>query len=143
MQTGAGELSVSRRQEGALPEKYVPCVDCRAWVFEKNLSIHSKTCPYGKKTDTNLLRNSRMLLVPFIRFASDDSDIDDVINKMKETKKYPGLQDIAKKDKLIREFCRGLIHKLGIDEEQRRRDKDNIRSKIRALSTFKTSKSLE
>lgn len=125
---------MSRRQEGALPENYVPCVDCKAWIFVKNLSVHSKTCPYGKKTDTNFLRNSRMLLSPFIKFDSDDADINHVIDKMKETKKYPGLQNIAKQDKLIREFCRGLIHKLGTEEEQRRKDKDNIRTKIRALA---------
>ena len=134
MQNGAGELVVSRRQPGALPENYVPCVDCKAWVFVRNLSVHSKSCPCGKKSDKNFLRNSRMLLSPFFKLNSDDADINHVIDKMKETKKYPGLQNIAKKDKLIREFCRGLIHKLGTDEEQRRKDKDNIRTKIRALS---------
>ena len=65
--------------------------------LKKNISVHSKNCPFGKKTDTNFLRNSKMLLVPFIRFESDDSDIDLVIDQMKETNKYPGLQNIAKK----------------------------------------------
>ena len=62
-----------------------------------------------KRLDTNFLRNSRMLLVPLIRFESDDSDIDRVIDKMKETKKYPGLHNIAKKDKLIKSFVGDLF----------------------------------
>ena len=129
LKCGAGELTVMRRQEGALPEQYVPCTECKAWLFEKNLSLHSKTCPSVETgADRNYLRNSRMLLLPFIKYNSDDSEIDAIFEKMKETKKYPGLKSIAENDKLIREFCRGLVHKLGTKAEQRRKDQDNIGS---------------
>ena len=53
---------------------------------------------------------------------------------MKETSKYPGLKNICLQDNLIKEFCRGLVHKLGSDNEQRRKDKDNIRTNLRAVA---------
>lgn len=129
---------MSRRpsdRESAKPENYLPCINCKAWIFEKNLSLHSKTCPgCDTKSDKNFLRNGRMMLAPFIQLDSDDVEIEDVFDKMKETRKHPGLKKICKNDLLIKEFCRGLIHKLGTAEEQRRKDKDNIRTKVRAVA---------
>ncbi|XP_005098712.2 uncharacterized protein LOC101849288 [Aplysia californica] len=136
LRNGCGEITVSRRpttQETSRPELYLPCTECKAWVFEKSLSLHSKTCPAGKNSDKNFLRNSRMLLSPFLQLDSDEGEIEDIISKMKETSKNPGLRQICMHDVLIREFCRGLVHKLGPLEEQRRKDKDNIRTKVRAV----------
>ena len=53
---------------------------------------------------------------------------------MKETAKFPGLRDICQRDDLLKEFCRGLIHRIGPKGEQRRKDKDNVRTKIRAVA---------
>ena len=74
-----------------------------------------------------------MMLSPFLSDNSTDSEIEEIILKMKETSKHPGLKDICLSDTLIKEFCRGLVHKLGPTEEQRRRDKDNIRNKLRSV----------
>ena len=74
-----------------------------------------------------------MLISPFINLDTDDAEIDEVIIKMKETSKNPGLKKTCRTDPLIKEFCRGLLHKLGHDSEQRRKDKDNIRTKLRAV----------
>lgn len=136
LRNGCGELTVSRRvssKEVSRPENYLPCTECKAWLFEKTLSIHSRSCPAGKSSDANLRRNSKMLLSPFITLDSDEAEIDDLIMKMKETSKYPGLKAICQGDNLIREFCRGLLHKLGTFDEQRRKDIDNVRTKVRAV----------
>ena len=74
-----------------------------------------------------------MLISPFISLDSDDADIEDLILKMKETTKHPGLRNVCMSDVLIKEFCRGLLHKLGSLDEQRRKDKDIIRTKLRAV----------
>ncbi|RUS79500.1 hypothetical protein EGW08_012732 [Elysia chlorotica] len=137
LQSGCGELTVSRRpghKDGASAENYLPCVDCKAWVFKKNLSLHSKKCPAGKLKDTNFLRNSQMLLSPFLSYDNEDEEIEDIFLKMKETVKYPGLKTVCQQDSLIKEFCRGLVHKIGTEGEQRRKDKDNIRTKVRAVA---------
>ena len=113
LRNGSGEITVFRRsadRDASRPEMYVPCSECKAWIFEKSLSTHSNSCPAGKNTDKNLLRNSRMLISPFITLESDEADIEDLILKMKETSKHPGLKNICMHDVLIKEFCRGLLH---------------------------------
>ena len=75
-----------------------------------------------------------MLVSPFINVTDQDSDIDDIFSKMKETVKFPGLRDICQRDDLIKEFCRGLMHRIGPIGEQRRKDKDNVRTKTRAVA---------
>ncbi|KAL4222344.1 hypothetical protein ACF0H5_018382 [Mactra antiquata] len=53
---------------------------------------------------------------------------------MKETKENSGLKKICQEDELIRQF--GLYHlgRLGPTEEQRLKDQDNIRTKMRTLA---------
>ena len=74
LQVLRGEITVSRRPttaEDTKPENCLPCTGCKAWVFERNLSLHSKRCPCAQDfKDTNYKRNSRMLLCPFISFES-------------------------------------------------------------------------
>ncbi|GFS23502.1 hypothetical protein ElyMa_006978800 [Elysia marginata] len=75
-----------------------------------------------------------MLLSPFLNVNNQEEEIEELFCKMKETAKYPGLKSICQQDNLIEEFCRGLIHKIGTEGEQRRKDKDNIRTKVRAVA---------
>ena len=75
-----------------------------------------------------------MLLSPFISYETDEQDIDNIMNDMKETKKHPNLRKVSRNDLLIREFCKGLLHKLGTPQEQRRKDKNNVRTKVRAVT---------
>ena len=116
------------------PEIYLPCSECKAWLCEKSLSNHAKTCPAGKPIDTNYLRNSRMLITPFISLDSDDDDIENLILQMRETTQNPGLRNICMQDILIKEFCRGLLHRLGTEDEQRPKDKNNVSTKLRAVA---------
>ena len=74
-----------------------------------------------------------MLISPWITSDSDDAEIDEIMFKMKETTMNPGLKIVCQKDRIIKEFCCGLLHKLGTNHEQRRKDKDNIRAKLRAM----------
>ena len=53
---------------------------------------------------------------------------------MKTTAANPGLEDIARSDELIRDYCRSLLQRLGDDTEQRIKDKDNIRTKLRTIA---------
>ena len=140
LQSGSGEITVYRRPTATdSAHHYLPCINCLAWIHSANFSMHAKTCPAGKTIDHNHLRNSKMLISPFITFESDDTDIEDLLFKMKETHKNPGLKKICMEDKLIKEFCRGLLHRLGTEEEQRRKDKDNIRTKLRAVARLLSS----
>lgn len=63
-----------------------------------------------------------------------EKDLNYIIDKMKETTKNPGLKEICENDKLIREFGLSLTEKLGTKEEQRRKDSDNIRTKMRSVA---------
>ena len=61
-------------------------------------------------------------------------NLDDLINNMRETVDNPGLRQICESDELIREFGRSLIGRLGSEDEQRLKDKDNIRTKMRYVA---------
>ena len=75
-----------------------------------------------------------MLISPFITLDSDNDDIQNVIIQMRETTQNPGLRNICMQDILIKEFCRGLLHKLGTEDEQRPKDKNNVSTKLRAVA---------
>ena len=98
------------------PDSCLSCSECKAWLYEKSFSNHAKTCPAGKPIYNNYLRNSRMLISPFISLDSDDDDIENLILQMRETAQNPGLRNICMQDILIKEFCRGLLHKLGTED---------------------------
>lgn len=121
-----------RPTDDARPESYLPCTECKGWVMEVNLSLHARTCPAGRNVDTNHSRNSKLLLTPYLK-EYDHDEIDQVIMQMKETRKYPGLRQLCSNDTLIKEFGRGLLQRLGLEHEQRRKDKDNIRNKLRSV----------
>ena len=89
-----------------------------------NSFCHSRTFPCGKKGDKNFLRTSRMMLAPFVKLDADDAEIDKIMARMKETKKthtkkHPGVKNLCLKDKLMREFCQGLMHRTSEDENIR------------------------
>ena len=52
---------------------------------------------------------------------------------MKETKDNPGLSNICSTDEIIKEFALCNLDKLGAEDEQRKKDQDNIRTKVRTL----------
>ncbi len=141
LQSGSGEITVYRRPTAttSIAHNYLPCSNCFAWIHSANFAKHSKACPAGKPIDCNYLRNSKMLISPFINFESDDADIEDLVLQMKETVKNPGLKDICMADTLIKEFCRGQLHRLGTEDEQRRKDKDNVSTKLRAVARLVSS----
>ena len=91
-----------------------------------------KTCPAGGSSDTNYLRNSKMLIAPFVK--TENKEVQEIFSKMKETKKYPGLKQVSENDELIKEFGKGLLQKLGTKDEQRLKDIDNIRTKVRHVA---------
>ena len=121
-----------RPTDDARPESYLPCTECNGWVLEVNLGLHARTCPAGRNVDSNHSRNSKLLLTPYLK-QCDHDEIDQVIMQMKETKKYPGLKQLCSNDTLIKEFGRGLLMRLGLSHEQRRKDKDNLRNKLRSV----------
>jgi hypothetical protein len=52
---------------------------------------------------------------------------------MKETSANPGISELCRRDKLIREFAKSMPCRLGEDSEQRVKDMDNVRTKVRTV----------
>ena len=135
LKNGHGELVVSRRPttiQETDASQYLPCTMCLGWFYSRNLPLHARTCPAGVTIDSNHLRNSRMLIAPYISTHNDE--VQELILQMNETKKYPGLRQVSQSDALIKEFAKGLLQKLGSKDEQRLKDKDNIRTKVRHVA---------
>jgi hypothetical protein len=63
--------------------------------------------------------------------CEEDAEVDDLMDRMKETTSNSGIREICKADPLIREFGRSLVGRLGTNIEQDGKDNDNIRSKLR------------
>jgi len=64
----------------------------------------------------------------------EEAEIDEIFDGMKERRDNPGLKNICEDDQLIREFTMTLLDKIGSQEEQRKKDKDNIRTKVRTVA---------
>ena len=117
--------------------EYLPCEFCHGFFHENQLWAHCKGC-YGRiigvDTPHNYVKNGRLMLSPFM--MKDQKTIDEldmVLDKMKETGKNPGIKEICCRDELIREFGHSLLAKLGTLAEQRRKDQDNLRTKMRSV----------
>ena len=141
LRQGHGTLIVYRRPKGAIcASEYLPCEYCLGFFHQKQLWIHGKSCDF--RTDTvdsceskNYIRNGRIMLAPFLQREETETDnLNQVIIKMKETTQNPGLKDICMEDELVREFGLSLLDKLGTAEEQRRKDEDNVRTKMRCVA---------
>ena len=52
---------------------------------------------------------------------------------MKETTQNPGVGKTCSTDRIIREFALGYLERLGLQDERRKKDLDNIRTKVRSL----------
>lgn len=131
-------MIVARRPHGAVKARsYLPCEFCKGFFQEKQLYLHAKSCIFKPEevTEKNFVRNALCLLSPFMpRVDEDVAYLNSVIEKMRETAKHPGLRQICFEDELIREFGLWLLEKLGSKSEQRRKDEDNVRTKMRALA---------
>lgn len=90
--------------------------------------------PDSDQPSTNYLRNAKMMLAPFLTAGDkDDEEVDDIFSHMKETGSNAGVRETCRNDLLIREFATALLDRLGTTTEQRRKDKDNIRTKLRTV----------
>lgn len=144
LKNAEGTLVVHRRPNESnkvqrKASEYIPCEFCHVFVHEKILWQHIKSCDLGpglEDTEANYVRNSRVIMSPFIHIEEKErSDIvDGVINKMNETTKNPGLKEVCIEDTLIREFGLCLLDRMGTPEEQRRKDEDNVRTKLRSTA---------
>lgn len=65
--------------------------------------------------------------------AINDTSLEDIFSHMKDTDKNAGVKEICESDDLIRQFGSCLLEKLGTLEERRRKDVDNIRTKLRTV----------
>ena len=75
-----------------------------------------------------------MMLAPFLQKADKNEEkLEEFYSRMKETIENPGVKKICFEDNLIREFAKSKLGRLGERNEQRRRDEDNIRTKVRTL----------
>ena len=118
--------------------KYLPCEYCHGFYGCRQLWAHAKSCYFrtsAVEEPKTYVRDGRLILAPFLAKRVDDmEDIDTVIEKMKETEKNPGLKEICQQDELIKEFGVSLLQRLGTEDEQRRKDQDNVRTKMRSVA---------
>ena len=137
-----GEIVVARRPKSESSQKaedYLPCEHCLGFFFYKTLWQHVEKCPLRPSTAPkgNSVRCGKILLSRFIPTPDErtetESNVNELFRNMKETSMNPGIRNICRDDILIREFAMALLEKLGTTEEQRRKDKDNIRTKVRTL----------
>ena len=140
IQNGDGTLVVARRpgeqEEGSKRPMYLPCEFCLGFYREDVLWKHvTNHCWHKPETtvSSNAVRNSKLLIAPYVRRNSDETPLDDFFNRMKETKENPGVPDLCKNDELIREFAQSLLERIGDESDQRRKDADNMRTKVRTV----------
>lgn len=139
LKNGEGTLIVYRRPKtNTCASEYIPCEYCMGFFHESHLWEHAKGCYFRKnevESSKNYVRNGRIMIMPFIIHKEGETNkLDDVISRMKETKENPGLKEVCLEDELIREFGMCLLERLGTSEEQRRKDEDNIRTKLRCVA---------
>lgn len=90
--------------------------------------------PLNKQPSTNYVRDAQVLLSPYVKeMTDDDKTLEALFTGMKETVANPGLPEICKTDPLIREFAKSLLCRLGPSDDQRIKDLDNIRTKVRTV----------
>jgi len=136
-----GEIVVARRPKtgGRNAEEYLPCEHCFGFFYVKMLWQHVKDCPLRVSTAPkgNSVRCGKVMLSRFLPTPEERTATEIQANKlfthMKETHKNPGITKICREDALIREFAMSLLEKLGTKEEQRRKDQDNISTKVRTI----------
>ncbi|XP_053380135.1 uncharacterized protein LOC128548751 [Mercenaria mercenaria] len=142
LKKGSGRLVVSRRPKTETDaSKYIPCEYCLAFVSENLLWQHAWSCLFRAceiESEKNYLRNGKLLIQKFITHSVKEMDdlnneLDKLLSKMKETARNPGVKNICSEDQLIREFGLSLLERLGLPEEQRTKDHDNIRTKLRSV----------
>lgn len=127
-----------RRPSGVTcPSNFLPCEFCFGFFHEKQLWKHAQSC-YFRTTSVddpkNYVRNARVMIHPSVRDENEGDILNNVLEKMRETNKNPGLKEICENDELIREFGMCLLEKLGTTEEQRYKDEDNVRTKLRSVA---------
>ena len=115
---------------------FLPCEYCLGFILNESLWHHLKTCSAKPTTnpDTNYVRNARMLLAPFIgKPNAEKAKIDTLLSGMKETVANPGIRKICQNDRLIMEFTKSVLGRVGDENEQRLNDMDTTRTKVRTV----------
>ena len=119
------------------PWKFLPCEYCLGFVYRLSLYKHAQQCPANNTNGSgavNYVRNAKAMIARlFCREGNADREVNSLIDKMKETGRNSGVKALCMKDMLILEFVQSLLDKLGTEGEQQRKDKDNIRTKLRTV----------
>ena len=142
IQEGEGELVVARRPSGKnqntyAAENFLPCEYCLAFYMKDTLWLHINSCllkPKEKQPSANYVRDAKVMLTPFLPdVTEEDAQLESFFNGMKETTANPGIPCICKNDLLIKEFSKSMLLRLGEKSEQRIKDIDNVRTKVRTV----------
>ena len=142
IEKGEGELVVARRPSAKNRSKYssenfLPCEFCLGFYLKEHLWHHVSKCllkPLGKAASANFCRNAKVLLSPFLKpLSEEEASLETFFNGMKETRANPGIVGICKNDPLIAEFAKSMLQRLGEVGEQRIKDTDNARTKVRTV----------
>ena len=142
IQEGEGELVVARRPSGKnqntyAAENFLPCEYCLGFYMKDTLWLHINSCllkPKEKQPSANYVRDAKVMLTPFLPdVTEEDAQLESFFNGMKETTANPGIPCICKNDLLIKEFSKSMLLRLGEKSEQRIKDIDNVRTKVRTV----------
>ena len=142
IEAGAGELVVARRPNENAERQYkaydfLPCEFCLGFFLKHSLWHHASKCtlkPVNTQPAANYVRNSKFILAPFVCLETGEKGLlRKIFNGMKETTANPGMPLLCKNDPLIVEFARSFLGRLGTEEEQRLKDVDTIRTKVRTV----------
>lgn len=117
---------------------FLPCEYCLGFYLKDTLWLHVNNCRLRPKdtqqSTKNFCRNAEIMLSPFLKEMNDeDALLESFFNGMKETNANPGIPLLCKKDILIQEFAKSMLHRLGEVTEQRVKDVDNARTKVRTV----------
>ena len=136
---GEGELIVRKRpsDDNTMVDArdFLPCPDCLAFLRKSDLWRHQKTCPFKKSEEQdknqeksrNLIKESKMMLLPYMSQQSSSLLNELVLSKMKDD----DISFICKKDDTILMFGSSIIEKSG------ERKASIVSSKMRELGRLR------
>ena len=133
---------MARRPHAKLKGKYtadcfLPCEFCLGFYLKTSLWAHAGKCafkPENTQPSKNFVRNARIMLSPFVKtITEEETTLSVIFDGMKETTANPGITKLCRQDPLIKEFALSMTGRIGDAGEQRIKDVDNVRTKVRTV----------
>jgi len=133
IRAGHGELMVTHRKSSEVEAlNYVPCDQCYAYVLKTELWRHK--CKFGK-ADRGRKISSAQLLLPA------PSNVQPEVHELLSSMKDDNVRFLAKRDGLIMDYAKKMVHVKGMKKKLYIRDK--VREITRFLIQMRTQEGME